>query len=342
MALCPVPRIYVVYVAHPAETLRLLGWGSSVAACCIRLRPRISKVTVVQQHRSSIRMAGMLAFRLITAWTAGVTLLYTAPPPSGEDPGILSGAEQQQTLSRVRSYVEQYVTNLPNFVCELVTRQFQAGENGKHWKRGDTLTSKLTFSAGREELTLEMVNNKPLVARHRHLFRPLVTEGEFGMLMEGVFAPASRAEFSWAGWQILRGKRVAVFTYAIDQQHSNISLSLDDVKKDYLPYHGSIYADPDSGAIWRITSILADFPDELLTKSMSTVVEYEPVSIGGQSYLLPSAAVASDETPTRNDRNELEFRNYQKFEVNSRVTFAPDDAPTSSDKIERPNSPPKK
>jgi hypothetical protein len=289
-------------------------------------------------------MALLPTVRLMMVSVAGVSLLCPAPLPPYQGRAIPSETEQQQMLSRVRSYVEQYVTNLPNFLCELVTRQFQAGERAKHWRKGDTLTSKLTFNAGREEQTLEMVNNKPLLAQHRHLFRPLVTEGEFGTLMEGVFAPASEAAFSWAGWQTLRGRRVAVFNYSIDQQHSNINLSLDDVKKDYLPYHGSIYADADSGAIWRITSVLTDFPDELLTNSMSTVVDYEPMNIGGQSYLLPAAAVASDGTPTRSDRNELEFRNYQKFEANSRVTFASDDegASASPDKIEKPSSPPQK
>ncbi len=288
-------------------------------------------------------MVGLAALRLITVSIAGVSLVSPAPLPQDQRQAIPSEAQQQQMLSRVRGYVQQYVANLPNFICDLVTRQFHADEKGKHWHKGDTLISKLTFNAGRDERTLEMVNNKPLAAQHRHLFQPLITEGEFGTLMEGVFAPATEAEFSWAGWQMLRGRRVAVFNYAIDQQHSNTNLSLDDVKKDYLPYHGSIYADADSGAILRITSILTDFPDELLTNSMSTVVDYEPISIGGQSYLLPAAAVASDGTPTRSDRNELEFRNYRKFETNSRITFASDDERTTgpADKVERPSSPPR-
>ncbi len=281
--------------------------------------------------------------RILVVSVTGLTLLCAAAPAQEQLPAVSSEADQQQILSRIRAYAERYVANLPNFVCELETRQLQAGKKAKRWHKGDTLTSRLTFDAGREEHTLEKVNNKPVLSPNRRLFQPLVTEGEFGMLMQGVFAPASEAEFSWAGLQALEGRRVAVFHYAIDQRHSNVSLSLGDSKKDYLPYHGSIYADPETGAIWRITSVPTDFPDELLTKSMSTVIDYDRVDIAGRDYLLPMTAVVALEAPTRNDRNELEFRNYRKFEAKSRITYASSNEANSGSPdslIGKPGAPP--
>ncbi|MBV8809303.1 MAG: hypothetical protein JO033_11575 [Acidobacteriaceae bacterium] len=281
--------------------------------------------------------------RLLAVSVAGITLVCAMPRGQQQAQAISSEADQQQILSRVRAYAERYVANLPNFVCDLETRQFQAGKKAKHWHKGDTLISRLTFNAGREEHTLEKVNDRPVRTQSRRLFQPLVTEGEFGMLMQGVFAPASAAAFTWVGLENLEGRRVGVFQYAIDQQHSNVSLSLDDTKKDYLPYHGSIYADPETGAIWRITSIPTDFPDELLTKSLSTVIDYDRVDIAGRDYLLPIAARVALETPTRNDRNELEFRNYRKFEAKSRITYASADdggSGSADNLVGRPGAPP--
>jgi hypothetical protein len=245
-------------------------------------------------------------------------------------------------LASIRQYAERYVDNLPNFICEQVTRQFEAGRKPKHWHQGDTLTAKLVYNQGREERTLEFVNNRPVGTQARLWHRPLVTEGEFGMLMERVFGSITDTGFSWAGWQPSGNSWLGVFDYEIDKQHSTLSLTLGDLAKAVVPYHGSIYADPATGAIWRITSNPSDIPSELRTKSIATSIDYDAVIIGGQSYVLPAKATVLLVTPSNNIRNEIEFTKFRKFETESRITYgsgAQNQAP--SDKSTSPNSPPK-
>jgi len=233
-------------------------------------------------------------------------------------------------LDAMRLYAEQYVANLPNFICEQVTHQFEAGRKPNRWRAGDVLTSKLLFSNGHEERNLELVNDKPIRPGMRRWRTPLDTEGEFGILLSNIFSTASQASFTWKGWESVRGERVAVLAFAIDIEHSTVALTLDDLVKAVLAYHGTVYANPETGAIWRITDTADDLPKKLHTKSISRSIDYDRVLIGEKRYLLPVQAGIWAVTDTNNVRNELEFRNYRKFETDSVIKFAAADEPASA------------
>lgn len=243
-------------------------------------------------------------------------------------------AEQERMLQAIRQYARQYVSNLPNFVCVQVTHQFEAGKKPNHWRKGDTLTSKLTFNKGREERSLEMVNNKPVQSATRRWRAPLTTEGEFGILLDHVFSSMTDASFAWSRWESVREKRLAVFDYSIDQANSTLRLTLNDLKEAIVPYHGSIYADPSSGAIWRVTNRASDLPAELETKEISTTVDYGEIRIGASTYLLPVQAAVYMTSDMGDVRNVIEFTNYRKFEADSKITYST--APDGDAGVRRP------
>ena len=232
-----------------------------------------------------------------------------------------SAADQQKLLAAMRRYAELYVSNLPNFLCTQVTQQFSTGKNTARWHRGDTLTSRLVFNQGREERRLELVNDKPANGRATRSHTPLTTEGEFGMLIDSILGPASAASLSWQGWDNVRGKPVAVFSYAINRAHSRLSLSLSDLAREVVPYHGSIYADPVDGTVWRVTNAITDIPPDVRTRSVSTTIEYGETPIGSANYLLPVQASVTLFTGSSNLRNEIQFKNYRKFEADSNIIY---------------------
>jgi len=232
-----------------------------------------------------------------------------------------SPAAQDKLLDLMRDYAERYVSNLPNFICVQVTSQYQGNKKGKHWHKGDTLTAKLTYAQGHEERTLYLVNNKPIKRGSRHWRTPLVTEGEFGTLLERVLGPDNDASFTWSRWETVRNKRLAVFDYTVDRAHSSLSLSLSDYVKATVPYTGSVYADPQTGAIWRITDSATEIPPELQTESIGTTIDYAEASIGDAQYLLPLGATVAMRTDRNQIRNEIQFQQYRKFEADSNITF---------------------
>ena len=193
-------------------------------------------------------MSGRLrATHLVTRVFAVALLPCFAAQAAQDTPP--DAAEQEQILAAMTAYAEHYVANLPNFICEQVTRQYEAGRKPTHWHTGDVLTSKLLFSDGQEQRNLELVNDKPVRPGVRRWRTPLQTEGEFGILLDRVFSAPSQASFTWKGWEIVRGQRAAVFAFAIDAEHSTMTLRLSDLAKATVAYYGTVYGDPASGAI---------------------------------------------------------------------------------------------
>jgi hypothetical protein len=258
-------------------------------------------------------------------WAIVLTLAAFHPASWAQDPPPAL-AEQELFLRAMRSYAEQYVANLPNFICEQVTRQYQAGKKPKNWRKGDTLTFRLVFSEGEEQRDLELVNETPIRAGLRRWNAPLSTTGEFGILLANIFDPKSDATFHWRGWREVRGRQVAVFDYSIDQAHSTLTLSLSDLAQATVPYYGSVYGDPETGAIWRIEDAANDLPKAIDTNSIATTIEYDDVPIGSKRYLLPVQASIWLTTNSSNIRNDLEFRDYRKFETDSVIKYASSDA----------------
>jgi hypothetical protein len=237
-----------------------------------------------------------------------------------------SQSAQQKILDDMRVYAGDYISHLPNFICQQVTQQLETGKKLKKWHKGDTIVSKLVFSEGKEKRSLESVNDKPAQAS-RFVRRPLVTEGEFGVLLANVFNEKTEAAFSWSGWQMLRGRRVAVFDFDVAKEHSTLRLSLSDLAHATVPYRGSVFADPSTGAVLRITNSAYDIPPDVRTKSIATTIDYDPVSIAGQDYLLPIEASVLLDTGSHHVWNRMEFRGYRKFEADSTIIFGSEAPP---------------
>lgn len=244
-----------------------------------------------------------------------------AQTPAGTGPEQEPQSEQQQILDRMRAYADGYVANLPNFLCDQITRQYEAGKRSERWHSGDTLSAQLSFHDGSEERKIEQVNGKPIKPGRRAGRTPLVTEGEFGILLSRVLGPESAAVFTWRGWETLRGKRLAVFDYSVDKQHSTLILRLSDLAKAVIPYRGAVYGDPASGAVWRITDTSSEIPAILATREISTTIDYSELPIGDKSFILPVEATVSLLLEDKKVKNEISFQNYRKFETGSVIRF---------------------
>jgi hypothetical protein len=255
-------------------------------------------------------------------WMAGVFLALPLASTAFEAPP--DPAEQDRLLAAMHDYADHYISSLPNFICTQVTRQLEAGKKSDRWHKGDTLTTTLMFNRGREQRKLVLVNGKPVEEGPKRWHTPLITEGEFAILLSRVLGAESQAYFTWGRWETLREKRLAVFDYSVDKQHSTLTLSLSDLAKATVAYNGSVWADPATGAVWRITDTALDIPPALLTRAISTAIDYGEVVIGEKKYLLPIEATAALLLETKKVRNEMEFQGYRKFEADTVITFGPE------------------
>ena len=169
-------------------------------------------------------------------------------------------AEQQRILDKVRQYAARYLDNLPNFVCARVTEQFEAGRSPKIGDNSTLSPPRLIFNQGKENQTLELVNGKPFDLDA--ISAPAGNSGEFGGLVSNSFGceylrpdqlePLGR--FAWSSrWRFLN-------TWWM--KHSTLSVGVDGFER-IVPYRGLIYADPETGELWRITNAALRYPGDV-------------------------------------------------------------------------------
>ena len=291
-------------------------------------------------NRSALKQTVILCVALLVL--GGVALFSKEQAsPANDQQNQGDNTQEADILRRVRTYADEYIQKLPDFICLQKTAQFEGNKKGSKWKEGDTIASKLVFSEGKERRTLQSINGRAPSPQglRRSVRRPLTTNGEFGILMANVLGSESDATYQWQGWHDLAGKKMAVFGYNIDREHSTVKLSLNDLATAVVAYHGVVFADPANGKVWRISSEAMDIPKELNTRSIITVIDYQQVTIGTADYLMPGKASILMVTRANQVRNELSFSGFQKFEAGSTITFG-DTKDTQPAAPSPPNSPP--
>ena len=235
-------------------------------------------------------------------------------------PPTPSPSEQTAVIAAAREYALSYSRNLPNFLCAQQIRRKAAGEGEAVFHDQDTLLVRLSYFEQKEDYKLITVNDRPARGSFEDLGGSTST-GEFGSLLRQVFEPVSHASFDWAWWAQFRGQPVMVFHYAVDQAHSH--WALDYLRRDRLipGYSGYVYVDKDSHVILRIMQRADRIPSSFPIQAAETILDYDYREIGGQRFLLPVKAQMDLFSDGVRTRNEIDFRNYQKYSADAVITF---------------------
>lgn len=241
-------------------------------------------------------------------------------------------ADQAKMIAGLRAYAQAYTGNLPNFICSQMTRReiLLAPSEGFSGVResapgrgnlglrsaggrnsNDTFEEQLTYFDGKENYQLQKVNGKKQKPGQP---RPsgMTSTGEFGTTLQAVFDPQSKTEFEWKKWDTLRGQPVSVFSFHVDQEHSQAQLEVPS-RKAVIGYHGLIYASRDSNTVLRLTTE-AEAPKDFPLQDVTHLLDYGAVEISGQQFLLPLHA----EMQTRMSED---FMNYGREGGHSRQVF---------------------
>jgi hypothetical protein len=282
--------------------------------------------------------------------SAGLCLLTTmacaqSPPAADEQAKIIDG---------LRAYAKAYTQNLPNFICSQVTKREvvlapndvtgvresmpgrgHLGLSNTQRKSTDTFEEQLGYFDHKESYQLLKVDGKKPKPGET---RPpgLTSAGEFGTTLWGIFDPESKAEFEWKKWDTLRGQPVAVFSFRVDQSHSQAELNVPS-RTAVVGYHGMIYAGRDANVVLRLTTE-AEPPKDFPLQDVTHLLDYGPVEIGGQSFTLPLRAemqTRMSEDFMRFGRegghskqvfltNQVDFREYRKYTAESVLKAEPD------------------
>lgn len=265
-------------------------------------------------------------------------------PPTSELPNAPRPAmsDQRLMIAHAVNYTAGFIQALPNFICtEIIrrldddpTRPVKKSEKWKNIQLRDTLTEQLTFNHGEESSTFQMVNGRPYHGKQEIM--GMVTRGEFGEMLSSMLLGRSGLKAWWSHWEIIGGKRLAVFHYAVDKAHSQYAVSYccHEIKTPngikvpntiFTAFRGELFLEPTTGKIFRVTWQTVNLPAGFPTRQTSTAVDYGPVSISGRTYMCPLRSLSTSDSEMFSavgpfiypiySINEIRFTQYRKFET---------------------------
>jgi hypothetical protein len=258
------------------------------------------------------------------AFVTAIGLLLWCPPDWTQRP---SDADATALIERSRAKALDYARSLPDFVCTEAIRRYAPFQSqlGLVWRHADTLTVRLSYFQQKEEHKLVAINDKPSDRKYEEL-AGVTGMGEFGGTLLTIFHPVSETSFRWQGWKTVRGRKAAVYTYAVDVAHSRYMLSNGVVGHPHqalVGFRGDLELDSATGEVLQFTYLPDQIPKELDLFYARTTVDYDFAGVGGRDYLLPARSETEMRGRLDAARSVTEFRDYRKFAADSTIDFGP-------------------
>jgi hypothetical protein len=240
---------------------------------------------------------------VITSLPAGAV-----PPPSEDQLDAIVAGARKRALD--------YAKSLPNFICVEVTNRSVDQSGSGNWKHRDSIAELLTYQDNQESRSTLEVNGKRSSLKRAEMNSTWPTSvGEFGALLNLVFASSSKTQFQWkeAGSLGDGSGILQVLSYRV--AHENATLDLSESNNTIgVGFHGLVYIDSGTSGIRRVTVEADDLPHNFSMHAASMTVDYDYVAISAREYLLPVRSTVSLQRHHRQiELNEIAFRNYRRF-----------------------------
>lgn len=254
---------------------------------------------------------------------AGALALAQATPPADKaplkPPDLL---EQAKVIAEMREYALNYTAKLPNFLCVQVTRRFYSDRDGRVPSNGaEVIQEQVNFYQHRESYKVQLRNGLAVQNMTHEQLGGATSSGEWGSMLNNIFAIQNGAQFDWSRWGALRGRTMYVFAYRIEKNHG---YSMRDIKartERTSAYAGLIYADAETREIQRITMKLVEIPPDFTVTHLQLRLDYKPTHIAGRIYTLPfNYELTSDDIDGRR-QNVAEFKLYQVYGADTTLMF---------------------
>jgi hypothetical protein len=238
----------------------------------------------------------------------------TVPQPSAE--------ELESLIESARKRALEYRQSLPNFICvELTDRSVDSSGNG-NWKHRDSLAELLRYEDNQESRSTLEVNGKRSSLKRTDLNSTWpMSVGEFGALLNLVFADSSKTTFEWkeAGTLGDGSGPLQVLSYRVARENATIDLS-EGNNSIGAGFHGFVYIDGATGGVRRITLEADDLPRKFSMHAAAMTVDYDFVAIAGRDYLMPvHSSVSIQRHRHQTELNEITFRNYRRFASRTKI-----------------------
>lgn len=306
----------------------------------VRLSEDLRPSTVAELQRLGL---GPLALERLKVLEERSQKLNTPAIPPITREHAPSVFDEGRMIERLKQYANAYVRNLPDFLCDEITDRYTnlhgtAPSGNPRYRKllhhADTLTAELAFAPRLQQDRLRLASDGK--SSRGDMGRSLST-GEFGHDMAIILGRRADPELKWDRWQRHRDREEAVFLFFVPQPRSDYQLffccflqqGIGEIQQSYqAAIRGAIYADPGTGEIQQLVIRAVNMPAHFHINEDNTIISYGPVKIEDRTYNLPVSATVFARARIQQNRNEIRFVNYRKFnsesvmtEVHSKITY---------------------
>jgi hypothetical protein len=265
-----------------------------------------------------------------------------------------SAAEASEVLEKARVATLAATEAMPDFIVrQQIIRSYALG-NTENWQTSDRLTIIVTYRANQgEDYRVLAVNGMPpskdiKEGRSYEELGGTSSSGEYVSMLASLFRPESQTQFQAVDSDLLRNRRAIVYEFEVKQINSRQSLKTAGNRAVTVGYRGRVWIDRETYRVLRVEDIATDVPPDFPIRAKTSLTDYDWVTIAERQYLLPIAvdlrmtALVEGRGQLIQARNEIRFRNYQKYgtevkiieDVGDEEPTAPE-APPKSDKPEK-------
>jgi hypothetical protein len=231
-------------------------------------------------------------------------------------------AETSRLLARARLATLEATGQMPDFVVkQLITRSFALGST-RNWKIEDRLVVGVSYrvSEGEKYRLLAINGIVGAAAEERSNYKEAGgthSTGEFVTTLLALFDEEGGAEFKPHDTETVRGRRAVVYTYEVKKPDSKWIIE-SETGSLVSAHRGRVWVDRERARVLRVEKNSYGLPATFPLRAATITTDYDWVNIPGQGeYLLPSRSVVlltrDERGETVQFRNEINFRNYQKY-----------------------------
>jgi hypothetical protein len=226
-----------------------------------------------------------------------------------------------EIISQAREAAEDFTAELPDFVVQQLTARYYSSTVPAKWRALDVVSAEVVSVNGKEEYRNISRNGK----RTR---QPIETTGswstgEFVTTLQDVLSPITAAEFVKRAENRIANRPAYVYDFRVQPTGSHWKIIAQDGSSETPAYKGTIWIDKESGRVLRIEQRTSAFSPNFQFDNAESTLDYDFVSIEGERYLLPvrSENLSCSRGSLSCTRNQINFRNYRKFEAQSEIKF---------------------
>lgn len=233
----------------------------------------------------------------------------------------MAASAEDPVIGRARKASTAFTERLPNYICTEYMTRYQSDSRPVDWTPLDVVSTEVVYQDGKENYRKVAINGKQTRKAINEIGGSWST-GEFASILTDLLSPASQASFFFRGESIASGIPSRVYDFRVEKENSHWHVQV--AGQWILPaYKGSLWIDPKTGRVLRIEMQAAYLPDEFPLDQVESAVDYEPVRLGANRYLLPVHAenLACQRFSRECSRSAIDFRNYHVFGSDTNIKY---------------------